>query len=82
MQIYLPRANGRSAPRCEDASSAPVRTNGGARILVVDDDPAVRWVTVECLREMGHLVAEADSGRSALTILERGESYRRILVMA
>ena len=80
VQIYLPRANGRSAPRCEDASSAPVRTSGGARILVVDDDPAVRWVTVECLREMGHLVAEADSGRSALTILERGDPFD-LLVM-
>ena len=52
----------------------------GARILVVDDDPAVRWVTVECLREMGHLVAEADSGHSALTILERGDPFDLVVM--
>ena len=52
----------------------------GARILVVDDDPAVRWVTVECLREMGHLVAEADSGQSALTILERGDPFDLVIM--
>jgi CheY-like chemotaxis protein len=53
----------------------PVRPQAstGACILVVDDDPAVRWVTVECLREIGHFVAEADSGRTALTILDRGD---------
>jgi len=45
----------------------------GARILVVDDDSDVRWVTVECLREIGHFVAEADSGQAALTILQRGD---------
>jgi CheY-like chemotaxis protein len=47
--------------------------SGGARILVVDDDAGVRWVTVEYLRESGHFVAEADSGRAALAILERGD---------
>jgi CheY-like chemotaxis protein len=80
VQIYLPRASGRSIARCEDASSVLAETSAGARILVVDDDPAVRWVTVECLREMGHLVAEADGGRSALTILERGDPFD-LLVM-
>ena len=44
----------------------------GARILVVDDDSDVRWVTIECLREIGHFVAEADSGQAALGILQKG----------
>jgi signal transduction histidine kinase/ActR/RegA family two-component response regulator len=70
-EIYLPRAKGASMARTEDASRA--RTSSGARILVVDDDPDVRWLTVEYLREMGHFVAEADSGRAALAILERGD---------
>src|SRR5262249_56030949 len=42
-------------------------------ILVIDDDPDVRWITSENLREIGYLVTEADSGRAALAILERGE---------
>ncbi len=47
-----------------------------AYILVVDDDPDVRWITSdtsEDLREIGYLVTEADSGRAALAILERGD---------
>jgi DNA-binding NtrC family response regulator len=44
-----------------------------AYILVVDDDPDVRWITSENLREIGYLVTEADGGRTALAILERGD---------
>jgi CheY-like chemotaxis protein len=71
VQIYLPRAKGVSKLVTENAIRA--RTSSGARVLVVDDDPDVRWLTVEYLREMGHFVAEADSGRAALAILERGD---------
>ena len=56
------------------------RKSAGARILVVDDDPRVRWVTVECLREVGHFVAEADSGRSVLTILGRGDPCDLVVI--
>jgi CheY-like chemotaxis protein len=73
VEIYLPRAKGASVPSAEDRLPVRGRTSAGARILVVDDDPDVRWVTVECLREIGHFVAEADSGRAALAILERGD---------
>jgi CheY-like chemotaxis protein len=48
---------------------------GRARILVVDDDPDVRWVAAECLRGIGHGVTEARAGGTALTILERGEPF-------
>jgi CheY-like chemotaxis protein len=73
VQIYLPRADCASIPRAENAMPVRAQASAGARILVVDDDAAVRWVTVECLREIGHFVAEADSGRAALAILERGD---------
>jgi CheY-like chemotaxis protein len=72
VQIYLPRANCDSATYSEEARSVLARTSAGARILVVDD-AAVRWVTSECLREIGHFVAEADGGAAALTILQRGD---------
>jgi CheY-like chemotaxis protein len=72
--IYLPRADRAALPAAESAASAKSAQSGaGARILVVDDDAAVRGVTVECLREAGHRVAEADSGRAALTFLERDD---------
>jgi CheY-like chemotaxis protein len=78
VQIYLPRAIEAAQPRL----GGPTHTQpaGGARILVVDDDPDVRWVTAECLRGIGHDVTEARNGGSALTILERGDPFD-LLVM-
>ncbi len=69
--IYLPRAVEAAAPRSGRVSQA--QRIGGARILVVDDDPDVRRITAECLREVGHDVTEAGAGGTALTILERGD---------
>ncbi|WP_343712886.1 response regulator [Inquilinus sp.] len=67
--IYLPRT--REAAAAPDggpaAASATVRA---ARILVVDDDNAVREITAAMLRELGHRVLEAGSGGAALELLE------------
>lgn len=78
VQIYLPRAIEAATPRSGPAIQA--QPAGGACILVVDDDPDVRWVTAECLRGIGHQVTEARNGGSALTILERGDPFD-LLVM-
>ena len=78
VQIYLPRAIEAAPPRLGGPMHA--QSAGGARILVVDDDPDVRWVTAECLRGVGHYVTEARNGGSALTILERGDPFD-LLVM-
>jgi CheY-like chemotaxis protein len=71
VQIYLPRTIEAKArrPRRGVKPQAAER----AYILVVDDDPDVRWIISEDLREIGYLVTEADSGRAALAILERGD---------
>jgi signal transduction histidine kinase len=69
VQIYLPRA-------IETASfgtgrARPSRAATGTHILVVDDDPDVRWIIAQDLQEIGYVVTEADSGRAALAILEQ-----------
>jgi two-component system cell cycle sensor histidine kinase/response regulator CckA len=46
----------------------------------VDDDPDVRWITAEDLRTIGHFVAEADSGRAALTHIERGNACDLVVI--
>src|SRR5271170_757592 len=71
IQIYLPRAMEAATP----SSGREIRGQaaGGASILVVDDDPDVRWITAEGLREIGYVITEADSGRAALAILERDD---------
>lgn len=40
-----------------------------ARVLVVDDEPAIRWLVVRALEEHGYEVSEADSGPSAVAAL-------------
>ena len=72
VQIYLPRAQSSLITPADHPLPTRARTLAGGRILVVDDDSDVRWVTVECLRDIGHFVAEADSGQAALAILQKG----------
>jgi len=71
VQIYLPRTTETKATGALPAVKH--RTAERAHILVVDDDPDVRWITSEDLREIGYLVTEADSGQAALAILERDD---------
>jgi len=71
--IYLPRAAQAALPATDIAASVCSSSGADAHILVVDDDAAVRCVTVECLREVGYRVAEADSGSAALAFLKRDD---------
>jgi signal transduction histidine kinase/CheY-like chemotaxis protein len=80
VSIYLPRAAHAPLPAAGGAESAGLHSGVGARILVVDDDASVRWVTAECLREAGYRVVEADSGRAALTLLERDDPYELVIM--
>jgi len=78
VQIYLPRT-AETAPR-RSVRRQQVPSVGGARILVVDDDPDVRWVTAESLRGIGHHVTEARAGGAALTILGRGKPFDLVVI--
>jgi CheY-like chemotaxis protein len=66
IHIYLPRAA--TAAKREAVIVAPPvpADNLGARILLVDDDNAVRAVIADMLREIGYRVLEAGSGGAAL----------------
>ena len=68
--LYLPRAN--TAPERQTHGDLAPHAQAliGARILLVDDDTAVREVTAEALREVGYDVLEAGSGGAALDVLE------------
>ncbi|WP_220811382.1 response regulator [Pseudomonas paralcaligenes] len=72
VQVFLPRTE----PAPEDGTLSAGDTDcpeviaGHQRILLVDDDPAVREVTSQMLQRLGFQVAEADSGASALRLLE------------
>lgn len=73
IRLYLP-ANEltESTPPSVKAVGFSHRISGG-RILVVEDQPRVRRVTVRRLKELGYFVLEADGASAALAVLERGE---------
>jgi CheY-like chemotaxis protein len=50
------------------------------RVLVVDDDPAVREVTSSLLAQLGYRVIEAGSGGAALEVLDRHEDIDVLVV--
>jgi CheY-like chemotaxis protein len=65
-----------------DEHAAPpvgVAMRGTERILVVEDEPAVRALAVRVLSEAGYTVLPASSGREALGILQAGEAVDAVL---
>ena len=45
------------------------------QVLVVDDEPLIRWSLVEALGDRGHLVDEAGDGASAVNLLAGGRRF-------
>lgn len=74
VKLYFPRYVGTLA--AEPARSPEVVPLGtyGETILVVEDQPRVRQLTAQGLRELGYTVLEADSASAALAILEREDA--------
>jgi len=70
VHIYLPRAHIKADESDVAPAVAPVPERVGGRILLVDDDNAVREVTAAMLDELGYQVIEAGSGPSALQLLD------------
>ena len=42
------------------------------RVLIVDDEPLIRWSLAETLEDAGHAVAEAGSAETAVEVLTGG----------
>jgi PAS domain S-box-containing protein len=69
-RIELPRAPGEKAGAAEGTVAAPKRA---LRVLVVDDEVAVRRVSVRFLEHLGHVVETASDGAEALELLAQRE---------
>jgi PAS domain S-box-containing protein len=75
VSIWLPEAEATSPQRSNlsrDLSDRPTQAAGMARILLVDDDEAVRSVLLMELEEAGYSVLSAPSGAKAIEILDDG----------
>ena len=73
----VPDRPGSAPPRAAGGSDVPIGQR--ERILVVEDDPAVRSMTVALLRSLGYEVSEAATQGDALDRLEEMEELHLLL---
>ena len=77
VQLYLPSAAPAAEPAAaETTAAAPAVTSEGVlqgcKIMLVDDDPDVRKVTADLLRDLGCETEELPNGAEALARLDAG----------
>lgn len=78
--IFLPRANAKAENAAVEARAPQAPNRPGARVLLVDDDNAVRDVTANMLRDIGYAVQEAGSGGAALELVDGKSEIDLILI--
>ncbi len=71
IKIYLPRHRGAAMEDqpADPALEAP-RAEAGETVLVVEDEPVIRDLIVEVLRELGYRALEATDGPAGLKVLQ------------
>ena len=75
VRLYLPKARTQDASAAAGSSDGTVLRRGGESILVVDDNPELRKVSVRRLTSLGYKCREAESGPAALALFESGERF-------
>lgn len=73
VRIYLPRSSAAITPESVQRQAQATPRGNGERVLVVEDDPAVRLLVVEELQTLGYATLDAEHGRAALDLLERND---------
>ena len=71
VNLYLPRFAGQDV-RTTDRAADYMPLSAGELVLVVEDSPELRMLTVDRLERLGYRVIEADGGPAALAVLETG----------
>ncbi len=70
VRMFLPRQAAVQNGLAERGQTSFGGAGGRESILLVEDDDSVRAYATEALRELGYRVAEAPSGRAALSVVE------------
>jgi len=71
VRVFLPRATAAPAAELLETPSEAEPPAQDLKVLLVDDDNAVREVTAGILRDLGYRVLEVGSGGAALDVLDR-----------
>ena len=80
-RIYLPRHEPEAEAAREVVKAEPEKQDltGRGTVLLVEDEDAVRAFASRALQSRGYKVVEADSGESALGVIESGEPIDLVL---
>ena len=79
IRIYLPRASRRSVGN-EEAEQSRRSAGPHSRILIVDDNIAVRTITAAIVRTLGHDAVEAAGGQDGLDLLQHDRQFDLLIV--
>lgn len=71
--VEWPAASRETRPAPTEVCHRPGPVASGRRVLVVDDEPAIRMVLTHFLQQRGHIVEAAAEGESALRLLGTGQ---------
>src|SRR5215471_5785624 len=72
VKLYLPRLIEADAKKVKIPAPPAVKTGDSSEIiLVVEDDPLVRRLTTDALRELGYTVFDSENASDARAILDR-----------
>ena len=77
-KVYFPRVGAESS--VEVAAGTEVSSAGGETILLVEDEEAVRNLTVKMLRHLGYVVLTASNGADAIAISQEHRGRISLLV--
>jgi len=79
VDLYLPRVSaGDQHVSAEKSKSVPMSENSET-ILVVEDNPEVRELTLQRVEGLGYVVLEAEDARAAIRILDGGQHVDLVL---
>jgi CheY-like chemotaxis protein len=79
VELWLPRAQAEPEAPVAVPELAQAGEGRSLRILLVDDNEAVRTTTAELLSDLGHVVETAEDGASMLRMLDLDDGYDLII---
>ena len=79
LRIYLPREGGAVEPRASGTESTQA-ARAHETVLIVEDEPSVRKLSVKVLRDCGYTVLEAEDAPAALEIAGKFDGHLHLIV--
>jgi PAS domain S-box-containing protein len=71
VSLYLPREHEGRVPRGAEAAPSVPMSENSETVLVVEDDPQLRELTLQRIEGLGYVVFEAEDADAAVAILKR-----------